>query len=410
MRNQFLVLLLTLAALAFAEPRWEQPIPLEPDTKASLGFSMFMVADGSKSYLLYSRPNQVRQSQELGVKTYTTQTRELSDFMLLSSERMYFGGAIKGSEDGTQLLVAEGASRIKVTQRPPKGVSIYDILLTYSTNSGKTWSEEKSITQPGADKAVGHILPSIIAVEEAGQIYLLYLNVYPSNETAVACMKFTPDSAVSQPTESIIHKSSDPILAFASTYTYANNSLLLHVAWVTNDTKIMYSTSKDCIEWSTPVQIGQVTSKPKGSPIMSLMSDTKIDPSKVFLTYVGTDDKGHLKASNDSGATWAEPVQITTNQTDALTVTLCGDSQKQAIFFLTSTQGRVDFKKYNLVEKKVEDMPNPFGTVQMVAPALQCARDNGKYHIHAMGTVFREMGAYVTSMTLTETMQPAISY
>ncbi len=408
MVHQFKTSLFITALLAFqalAVVQWSTPLQLDPITNASIGFGLYMVPDGSKSYVLYTRPGQQLQQnqppiQQLGVKQFISASKTLTEFVRLSDSRLYFAGDIKGDDTGAQLLVAHGSSRVKVTETPPQNASLFDIFLTYSMNGGSSWNNEISISQAGSDQAVGHVMPSIVAVDELGQLFIFYMNVYPTNMTALATMKFSADFSTSPPKEDIIFQSNNPIVGFSAAYTFANNALKLHVAWVVNDTSIMYSNSANGVDWSDPVKLGQ--SSNRSGSLVSLFSDTKVEPAKLYLTYIANDDLPYVIMSNDSGATWSTPFVLVNTKTDTFTPVFCGAQDKQAILFLASHEGKLNFGIYDLALGNVKTETSPFPDKVMIGQFLQCARASGKYTVHVMATDFAAVSGYVTAAEISD--------
>jgi len=374
---------------------WDKEQLLEPKINASIGFGLYTPRNSDKSFILYNRPDNSMMNQELGVKSLNLNDRSLGNFSYISSGRLYFGGDIKGDQEGSELLVAYGASRVKTSEAPPANSSMYDIFLSYSTNNASTWSQELGSK---GDAVIGRIMPVIVPIEELGQIFFFNLNLLPTNHSAIVVKKLTGSNLLSGiPNENVIYDSKDTIVSYSAAYTYNENKLMLHLVLANNRSIIMYTNSTDGITWTIPIEIGRCTNQSTSFPFLSLASDTIISKAGLFLAFIGPDEKAHFRMSDDAGKTWAIDEILTTNKTDSVNIALCGNQTRHASFLLTSEQGK--FKMHVITESaKVQlNQKAPFENMLVGSPFMQCIRKNEEYHIQVLATSYEKIFGYIAT-------------
>ena len=395
MRIQILLIFLTISV--FAGEKWSTPMKLEPITNTSIGLNLFTASTGS-SYILYSRLEITNRTQQLGIKIFDFPNKSLGDFKELSRNRLYFAGSIKGSADGNELLVAEGASRMKFDEVPEKNSSFYDIFLLRSSDAGLNWSDEIAIDKDSKDDSISRLYPMIVAVEELSQMFMFYMNYYENRSETISCAKYDPNIADLTAEEATVIKGY--VSSFSAGYTYMNNSLLLHVAFVNDQHKIMYISSADGKTWQEPIQIGEATNSTESSPLVVLASNTKSYPGEIFLAYIGSDNMAYLMMSNDTGKNWSAPIKVGKKIVDSLSLVVCGDETDQKAFIMTSNEGRIKMFEYDVEDHEIDSMKSPFKRMGMMRQHMQCIKKLQNYELIALATDYRDLVSYITTISI----------
>jgi hypothetical protein len=398
MKYQLQILTICLLVLALSAKKWSESIKLEPNLNSSIGLNLFM-ANVNKSYVLYSRPEPNNKTQELGVKVYDALNKSLSNFTKLSTDRLYFTADIQGSGDGEQILVASAASRSKVVEFPEDGTSFYTIFLTH-TETNNSWSNEVSIDQGTNQTHVARIDPLLIGVEELGHMYIFYMSIHPDNNTSLAVVKYVPDKEDLVTEEHIIVSENNPLFAFSAAYSYVNETLTLHVVFAGNNSKLMYTSSEDGKNWTEPITLVDIS---LGSHVVALAGNSKIAPSKLFLSYIDSDNTTYIRVSNDLGKTWGKPAKISKKESSALSLTVCGDEKEQAAFVLYSNKDKLKLKMFKIEEdgdEDVDSLKSPFKGMKMAGGIIKCHKNGRRYELQVLATDYDETVAYLSTMSL----------
>lgn len=397
MKFQLQALAIALMALSISAKRWSNPIKLEESSNSSIGLNLFM-PNANQSFILYSRPEVNNKTQELLIRPYDMLNKSLGNFTKLGDDRLYFGADIQGSSDAKEILIALEASRSKVLESPLNGSSFYNIFLIRSSGSNGSWSNESAIDEGSNSTHVARIYPKLLPVEELGLMYLFYINVYPNNDTALAVVKYKPEEKNLVEEEVILVNETDPLFGFSAAYTYANESLMLHVAFAGDNSKLMYMNSVDGKNWTEPVALADIS---LSSHVISLASNPGVAPSRLFLAYADADNKTYVRSSNDLGKSWGKPHKLSKDEVGGLSVAVCGDEKEVGAFVLYSSKDKLKLKVLEIDdEEDLDSVKAPFKGMKMGGGVVKCVKNGRYYELLALGTDYEETVAYVSAMHL----------
>lgn len=399
MKYQLQVLIICLMVIGLSAERWSEPIKLEETTNSSFGLGLFS-PNVNKSYIIYSRPESESMTQEFGVRTYNNFNHSLSYFTKLSTDRLYFTADIQGSADGEQLLVALGSSRDKVLEAPINDSSFFNIFLTYSLDAGANWTNESAIDAESNETQVARIDPQLVGIDELGQMYLFYMNIYPNNDKSLAVVKYDPEKKNLIADETIIVSENNPLFAYSATYSYVNDTLVLHVVFAGNDSKLMYVTSEGGKNWTEPIAVANIS---LDSHTVSLAANSKVAPSKLFLTYIDNNNATYVRVSEDLGKTWSKSHKLSKEGASTLSVSVCGDEEEQAAFVLYSSKNKLKLKMVE-IEKDgdidIDSLKTPFKKMKIAGAMITCNKKGRRYKLTALGTDSNATVAYLSTMNL----------
>eukprot|EP00826_Nyctotherus_ovalis_P006375 TRINITY_DN11499_c0_g3_i3.p1 TRINITY_DN11499_c0_g3~~TRINITY_DN11499_c0_g3_i3.p1 ORF type:complete len:400 (-),score=100.83 TRINITY_DN11499_c0_g3_i3:65-1264(-) len=397
MKFQLQALAICLVVLSVSAKHWSDPIKLEESSNSSIGLNLFM-PNANQSFILYSRPEPNNKTQELMIRQYDFLNKSLGNFTKLGDDRLYFGADIQGSSDAKEILIALEASRSKILESPLNGSSFYNIFLIHSSGPNATWSNESAIDEGSNSTHVARIYPKLLAVEEQGLMYLFYMNVYPNNDTALAVLKYNPEEKNLVEHEVILVNETDPLFGFSAAYTYVNESLMLHVAFAGDNSKLMYMSSVDGKNWTEPVPLANIS---LSSHTISLASNPGVAPSRLFLAYADADNKTYVRSSNDLGKDWGKPHKLSKNEVESLSVAVCGDEKELGAFVLYSSKGKLKLKVLEIDdEEDLDSVKAPFKGMKVGGGVIKCVKSGRYYELLAMGTDYEETVAYVSTMRL----------
>jgi len=264
-----------------------------------------------------------------------------------------------------------------------------EIFFTESLDAGLEWSQPIKINHENMSDPLQRIAPKIVYTIENDATSIFYAVVFPNSTIKLAIATRSYNSTDFSSEKFLFEDRNTSINSwFSVAPTVINGTLVLNLAWVENNSHVMYSNSVDMINWSNPIELGQTTnySMYQNTPIMIIRANIPNSGCLYFLN-VAPDLKGYIRQSCDQGFTWSDAVQITQNDTQIVRSAHCRESGTEKVFIVAKAIGGIPFTIYDPIARNATFMTNavvgwdewPF---EIQDPFLACYDDsNNKEYV-----------------------------
>ncbi len=290
----------------------------------------------------------------------------------------YLSGVFRGAGDGRHLYLALSA--------PLDGVGINTAVLFESENSGVNWTNAQRVF---LNDSVDRRLQDMIYVPETGRVFVFY--VVPA--TGELRMVSRPRGSTVFSSESVVARGAGTVGRFVARAAFAQSGSksLLHVVYLTEDHRLMYTqSSTNGVTWTPGKQLTVDKVASFYGPVAG---------KAVHIAYVlpGSSTVAKMIYSSDAGRSFSTPQTISTkparSEPQFGEIAVCG-TEILAGMFVTST-ATVEYTQWTAKEG-TKSLPHTFDMPRVQVAGADCVADAKTGNWTMMG--FAVAGGEIESM------------